>query len=258
MDPVSPAPERPAYPPRLAWALVRLVGAGLIAAAIVAQLSTTLGIAVARDQHLPTVLWNFFSFFTILSNVLAVLTLALGGLWLLIRGGRSLFEPRWMTVLFLCVGTYMVTTGIVYNVLLRGIALPQGATVPWSNEVLHVVGPLLLLADLVLRIARRAASWRVLAAVVVFPILWAGYTLARGEHITNPTTGQPWWYPYPFLNPYLTPNGYLGVGAYVIGISAVIVGVAAIAVWWTRRRRRDSATRTETGIVTAEPVEVSG
>ena len=35
--------------------------------------------------------------------------------------------------------TYMIVTGLVYNILLRGIELPQGSEpIPWSNETLHV------------------------------------------------------------------------------------------------------------------------
>ncbi len=217
--------------PRRLWGAVRIVGAVVIAAAIVVQLQTTLAIAHERGQHLPTVLTNFFSFFTVLSNVLGALTLVIGGVWLLIRGARP--EPRTVSVLFLAVGTCMVTTGIVYNVLLRGIPLPQGATVPWSNEVLHGIGPALFLIDLVLRLGRRL-RWHDLGFALVFPLAWVGYTLVRGEAITNPATGKPWWYPYPFLDPYVTPNGYIGVAGYVVGIAAVILAVAAATVWWTR------------------------
>ena len=41
----------------------------------------------------------------------------------------------------------MVVTGVVYNLLLRGIVLDQGTTVPWSNEVMHLVGPAFMLLD---------------------------------------------------------------------------------------------------------------
>lgn len=37
-----------------------------------------------------------------------------------------------------------------------GGAAAPGTTVPWSNEVLHVVGPLFLLIDLLLAVRRRA------------------------------------------------------------------------------------------------------
>jgi hypothetical protein len=217
------------------WGAARLAGAVLTVAAIVAQLDKTVSVARERDQDMATVLWNFFSFFTILSNVIGAVTLVVGGAWLLLRGARGAVEPRALSLAFLCAGTYMVTTGVVYNLLLRGIELPQGTTVAWSNEVLHVVGPLIFLIDLALRLDRRLA-WRDLLYVAPFPIVWAVYTLVRGELVTNPTTGEGWWYPYPFLDPHQIGYGYMGVAAYVVAIAAAILGVAAVAVWWTRRR----------------------
>ena len=40
-----------------------------------------------------------------------------------------------------------VVTGVVYNLLLRGVELPQGTTVEWSNEVLHVVACAYIVLD---------------------------------------------------------------------------------------------------------------
>ncbi|WP_353114953.1 Pr6Pr family membrane protein [Microbacterium sp.] len=209
------------------WAPARLAAAALTAAAIIAQLIRTLERALhAPDSwaaHLPTVVANFFSFFTILSNVGAVVALALGGVWLLRH--RHGAEPRWLSVLFACVATYMITTGIVYNILLRGIPLDQGSTVWWSNEVLHVVAPLFLLADVLFAPQRRRLPWSTLWIVVAFPIVWVVYTMLRAPLITAPATGAPSWYPYPFLDP-ANVGGYGGVSLYVVGIAVAILVVA--------------------------------
>lgn len=219
------------------WAGLRLVAAALITAAILAQLTRTIDTAAAGQTphggHLPTVVGNFFSFFTIQSNVAAVVALAIGSVWAWRRSSTP--EPRWLTVLFACTSTYMIVTGLVYNVLLRGIELPQGATVPWSNEVLHVVGPLVMLADLMWSPGRRALAWRTIGVVVSFPILWVIYTLVRANLIVSPVTGDPWWYPYPFLDPHVVPGGYAGVAGYATGIAVVICAVAAFVVWVGRR-----------------------
>jgi hypothetical protein len=130
----------------------------------------------------------------------------------------------------------MIVTGVVYNLLLRGIELPQGSTVPWSNEVLHVVIPLFLLADVLFAPRRRSLPWAALGAIVAFPIAWVGYTLVRANLITSPGTGDPYWYPYPFLNPHITPGGYLGVAAYIVGIAVAIIVVGAGVVWVSHRR----------------------
>lgn len=222
------------------WPYVRLAGAMLTLVAIVAQLSRTLSIALESETewggHLPTVVVNFFSFFTILSNVLAVVALALGGIWALRSRRRSDVEPGWLALLLAAASTYMIVTGLVYNILLRGIELPQGATVWWSNEILHVVAPLLMLADVLFAPRRRALPWTGLLAIVAFPIAWAVYTLLRANTVVAPATGDPWWYPYPFLDPHLVAGGYLGVAAYVVGIAIAIIVAAAGVVRVGRRR----------------------
>jgi hypothetical protein len=215
------------------WGILRLAAAALIAAAVIAQLDRTLQNAVANDFHLPTVTANFFSFFTIESNVLAAVVLVVAA----VRGWTSREErdPAWLAVALAAVTTFMIITGLVYNLLLRGIELPQGQTVPWSNEVLHVVGPLLLLLDALFAPRRRGLPWGTVGIIVMYPIAWAVYTLVRAGLITNPGTGEPWWYPYPFLNPHVQ-GGYGGVALYIVGIAAAFALVAWAVVALGRRR----------------------
>lgn len=205
---------------------LRLAGAAGIVAAVVAQLARSIENTTAAGDDVGALLVNFFSFFTIESNLLGAASLLVGAVLLL--AGRS--EAAGFTVFRLVAVTYMTVTLIVYNLLLRGIELPQGQTVPWSNEILHVVGPLLVIVDWLFAPGRNRLEWNRVWAVVVFPVLWAAYTLIRG-----PIVG---WYPYPFLNPDNSENGYLSVAFYVVLIAAVMVGVGAAAIWVTRRGER--------------------
>ena len=222
------------------WPYARLAGSALAVAAIIAQLVRTLAIARDADTawggHIPTVVSNFFSFFTIESNVIAAVALAVGGVWALRSRGAGEAEPRWLAVLLLCASTYMIVTGLVYNVLLRGIELPQGSTVPWSNEVLHVVIPLVMLADVLFAPHRRRLGWGAVGVAAIFPIVWVVYTLVRANLVIAPATGEPWWYPYPFLNPNLPGASYGSVAVYVVAIAVVILAVAALVVGVGRRR----------------------
>ncbi|WP_238335775.1 Pr6Pr family membrane protein [Serinicoccus kebangsaanensis] len=231
---------------RTTWAVVRLVAAGLILAAVVAQARVTIGGAAAAGRDLGLTTVNFFSFFTILSNVGSVVVLAWAGMWLLRSGGdNSRREPPALAVALACVTAYMLVTGVVYNTLLRGIELPQGTTVAWSNEVLHVVGPVLLLLDLTLAPLRRGLPWRAVGTILVVPIVWVVYTLVRGPLVPNPVTGADFWYPYPFLNPNnpdLVPQGYAGVSVYVVGI-ALVIGAVASGVVAVGRARAGSVRR---------------
>ncbi|CAH0238635.1 hypothetical protein SRABI76_02943 [Microbacterium oxydans] len=222
------------------WPYARIAASILALAAIIAQLSRSMQNALQSTTewgtHLPTVAANFFSFFTIESNLLAAVVLAIGAVWAIRHRRTTDAEPHWLAVLLVCVSTYMIITGIVYNTLLRNVQLPQGVTVPWSNEVLHVVIPLFLLADVLFAPRRRALGWNSIFITAIFPIVWAVYTLVRANLIIAPATGDPWWYPYPFLDPHLVPGGYLGVSGYIVGIAIAVIGVAAGVVWIGRRR----------------------
>lgn len=229
------------------WPFARLAAAALGFAAIIAQLSLTVQIALQattpHGSHLPTVWANFLSFFTIDSNILAAIVLTIGAIWEIRHRDEREIEPRWLAVLLVCASTYMIVTGIVYNTLLRGVELPQGVTVPWSNEVLHVVFPLFLLLDVLFAPRRRALPWSTVFIAAVFPIVWAVYTMIRANFVTSPGTGNAWWYPYPLLDPRLV-GGYLGVALYIIGIAVAIIGVAALVVWVGRRRAASASAPT--------------
>lgn len=219
---------------RQATGVLRVAVAALIITAIVGQFVVSWSLVTDRGFFLV----NFFSYFTILSNALAALTL-LAAAWF--SFARPV-EPAWFTVVRVCAATYMATTLVVYNLLLRGISLDQATTVPWSNEILHVVGPLLVVLDWVFAPGRTRVSWRRYWIIAAFPIVWVVYSLVRG-----PIVG---WYPYPFLNP-AQIGGYVAVALYVLAIAAFIllVGAALVAL----SRLRTPGDRAEPQVTAADP-----
>ena len=220
---------------KLLFAILRIAVAAAIAAAIIGQLILTASLAAdANADSVGFVVVNFFSFFTIDSNAASVVVLAAGAL-IALRRGES--DPLLFTTVRAAVVTYMVTTGIVYNLLLRNIELPQGTTLEWSNEILHVIGPLYLLLDWLFAPGRVPLDMKRLWAIVAFPVVWVAYTLIRGPLAIQPATGTPW-YPYPFLNPATSPNGYLSVSFYVLLIALVITSIGAGVIWVSRHRTR--------------------
>jgi hypothetical protein len=221
---------------RAAFIVFRVAGAALIIAAIVGQLITSLGNWASVGITNPTVqLISFFSFFTIDSNVLAVVVFLIGVIFAL-RGRTA--DGRWYAVTRASVTAYMATTGIVYNTLLRGIELPQGTTLPWSNEVLHVVAPILMVIDWLFAPGRIRLEWKTIWIIVIFPLVWGVYTLIRGPLTFDAVTGNDYWYPYPFLNPNIAPEGYVSVAFYLVLIAGVIGGVGALVIKVTRQRER--------------------
>jgi hypothetical protein len=219
---------------RIIFAALRIAVAVAIVAAIVGQLQLSVGYWSDKGGvDIATHVTHFFSFFTIDSNVLSAVVLLVGAYFLLFRKGD---DPQWFNLLRAAAATYMITTGVVYNLLLRGIELPQGSTLAWSNEVLHVIGPLWLLIDWLLAPGRGSIATSQLWKVLVFPLVWAIYTLVRGPLVADTVYGNPYWYPYPFLNPNLSANGYFSVAFYVLLITLVI-SAAAAGVFWVSRRK---------------------
>jgi hypothetical protein len=221
---------------RALFVVTRLAGAALIVAAIAGQLVQSFGFWDSLGLADKTNLFvNFFSFFTIDSNVGTVIVFLIGAV-LLLRGAGD--DPEWFAVLRAAVTSYMAVTGIVYNMLLRGVNVSEGSVLPWSNEVLHVVGPLLMVLDWLFAPGRRRLEWKRIWVIVAFPIVWAVYTMIRGPLAVNDVAGKPTWYPYPFLDPANSAEGYVSVAFYVALIAAIIGGVGALVIWVSRRRER--------------------
>lgn len=212
----------------------RALVAALILAAVIGQLITSLTFWTDRgDRDIPLNVVNFFSFFTIESNILAMVVL---GVVVAAQLGRPRIGRRF-DVLLLCATSYMVVTGVVYNILLRGIELPQGATLGWSNEVLHLIAPLWMLLDWLASPRDRDLHWRDIGTVAIFPVVWLGYTLLRGPATLDQASGNPFWYPYPFLNPANYESGYLGLTFMCLAVAATVLIVAAGLLAFARWRR---------------------
>lgn len=197
---------------------VRIATALAIAAAVAGQLQF-----LADKDLLRTV--NFFSFFTIQSNVLACLLMVgletgagepLGRFARWARGGVTL---------------YMTMTGLIYAVLLAPIAADVSTQLEWVNLVVHVAAPIVVFADWLLsadapRVSLRTALWW-----LAFPVAWLGYTFVRGAIVD--------WYPYPFLDPRDEVPHAAGSWPVVIVstvVLAVLVAGAALGLRWLAGR----------------------
>jgi hypothetical protein len=195
-----------------------------------------LGLAAVAEQYVVHVQRggspaNFFSFFTILSNIFAT-CLLLYEAW---RNGEVSASPLLSRVRGAAV-LYMTITGVVYALLLSG--LPDPYTLPWINRVVHEVMPLVVVVDWVVDPPANPVAFPTALNWLGFPTIFLIYTMVRGA-----VTG---WYPYPFLSP--ASRGYGAVAA-----QCVIILVGAVALIWcivalpTRRggtsRERGAETR---------------
>ena len=180
--------------------VVRAVFGVLTLAALVTQLRVHIGMGA------PVL--NFFSFFTILSNLFAGLVL-LYGVWQLLS-----FQPppAWYEPIRGAAVVYMVVVGVVFVTLLRNTDL--GGLRPWVNTVHHYVMPVVMVLEWLLRPPARRLDASALLPCLAFPVIYLVYTLLRGASTS--------WYPYPFLNP-ANVGGYGVVALYILGMIAVFL-----------------------------------
>ena len=160
---------------------------------------------------------NFFSFFTIESNILAAVVLLAFGLNLVgSPPSRTAEMVRGAAVL------YMVTTGIVYGLLLSGYTDELQTATPWVNNVVHRIFPVVLLADWLIRPPAVRIAFRDALIWLAFPVAYLVYSLIRGPIVD--------WYPYPFLNPDRA-GGYGGVAAVAVGIAVGVIVMTWLVTW---------------------------
>lgn len=151
---------------------------------------------------------NFFSYFTIQNNLLAIVTFLLSVLYT--AADKS---PRWLDTLRGATAVYILVVGIAFSVLLAGLENAVLTAVPWDNTVLHYLIPLAALIDLLLNRPRNMQRFSQSLLWLLYPSTYLAYSLIRGS-----ITG---WYPYPFLNPH--PNGYGPIALTAVGLLILTV-----------------------------------
>lgn len=224
-----------------AWTVLRVAVAITALVGVAAPAEVVIRGAIEGDRHVPTVAANYFGFFTMVSNSAAAVVLLWAAVWFwTTRGGRRESAPLAMA---LAVATACIfVTGVVYNVNVPGMPMARNAILPWASVILHGIVPAFFVFDLFLGPNRRALPWSRVAWILAFPAAWVVYTLARANLVTNTLTGVPYWYPYPFLNPY-QPGGYVTVAGFVALIGLVVLLAAVVVVAVGRWRDRDATRR---------------
>jgi len=175
---------------------------------------------------------DFVAYLTIQSSAAFVIVAAIGGV-VALRSGLD--HPR-LDGARVVVLAWVVTAGIVFALIVqqsgaRGLPLD----VPWSDVALHFVLPAIAVLDWILSPRRRRVSFRLVAVIVGYPVVWGIITMIRG-----PIVG---WYPYYFLDPGQVDNPieFVALSGLALAIFAV-VGVALVALP-VRRKRLTTAPR---------------
>ncbi len=207
---------RVATPSRAGWRGVTAARwwHGVVAATtltgVVWELVGTLGRGPLPGDSTVDLVVHFFSYFTILSNLLVGVVSAM----LLadpLRDGRVFRVARLDALLSIAV------TGIVYNTVLAGLHELSLAGF-FSNLLLHQAGPLLAVAGWLVVGPRPRIDPATIWWSVVAPLAWIVYIFVQGAFTR--------WYPYPFMD--VTQIGYPHAVLNTGIVAVVFLGLAAL------------------------------
>jgi len=189
--------------------ILRLLMAAAVVAAIITQLSNTI-----RNGNSVV---NFFSFFTIQSNIIGVVAITIAAL-----AGPRARSSVWLSQLRGAATLYMAITGMIFSLLLSGADVQT--PIPWVNSTLHYVFPLFIVIDWLVDRSVRPLSFKQGLIFLSYPVAYGIYSLIRGPIVD--------WYPYPFLDP--RTNGYTFVAVMMVVVAIVGLALAWLLCWASR------------------------
>lgn len=195
---------------RAVGSALRLLMAAAVVAAIITQLANTISLG-----HSVT---NFFSFFTIQSNIIGVVAVTTAAL-----AGATARRSVWLSQLRGAATLYMGITGMIFSLLLSGADVQT--PIPWVNSTLHYIFPLFIVIDWLVDRSVRPLSFRQGLIFLAYPVAYGAFCLIRGPIVD--------WYPYPFLDPRL--HGYTFVAVMMVFVAVVGLALAWLLCWTSRR-----------------------
>lgn len=175
---------------------------------LLVQLPLSIQGGVARGDSVPRAVADYFSFYTILTNLLVALVLTVPAVAPRGAAGRLLGHPlaRWTAA------AAILVVGIAYHLLLSDLYDPTGVAA-LTDLGFHYVVPVLYTLTWVLALPLPATDrpGRAIAVLCAYPVAYFAYLLGRGAVVGS--------YPYFFVD-----AGVLGVlGAFrnALGLLAV-------------------------------------
>lgn len=147
----------------------------------------------------------FFSYFTILTNVLVALAMAAPAVAPNSRLGR------WTTTegVRAAIAMYATVVGLIYHLFLHATWTPQGLA--WvANIALHYLMPVAMVLDWLLFVPKGRLRWIDAPRWLAFPLIYGLWTVIHGALIG--------WYPYWFID-----IGALGWGTAMRNIAVLLV-----------------------------------
>lgn len=159
-------------------------GAVLSWGAVILQLYL---IIINRVTTVPETIIRFFSFYTILTNILVAFHFSLRWLKPNSRAGKFISREKVTTA----ITVYITVVGATYNMILRQLWSPQGLQLV-VDELLHSVIPVLFIIYWFVCVPKGKLAWKDVLSWLSYPLVYFVFIVLRG--------GLSGFYPYPFLD----------------------------------------------------------
>ncbi len=193
----------------------RIIGALTGIIALVIQFYLTIAYSPESGlSYLQSVI-KFFSFMTILTNILVTLTYLIPLLSPESKLGLYLESPFSESGVLV----YILIVGIIYHLILANVWNPKGLQL-FADILLHTVIPFMYLIYWILFTEKGTQKYVNCIKWLIYPLIYVIYILIRGA-----LSGM---YPYPFLN--VTVLGFTSVlqNIFLITLCYVIIGAFII------------------------------
>jgi hypothetical protein len=178
------------------------------AAALILQFAITIPLRLSNGDSLGGAVVFYFSFFTILTNLILVLVYS-SELWLWPWLGW-LRSPVTRAMMAAAITLVMV----FYHFVLASTWNPEGLALV-ADTALHYGTPLIYLVWWIATVRHGQLEWADIPAMLMPPTLYLIYVLIRGAAIGE--------YPYPILE-----ANHIGYGAVALNVLAVLIGLTAL------------------------------
>lgn len=173
-------------------------------------------IIMNRKLSVPATVIQFFSYFTILTNILVAVCFTT----LLFKHSANSFFIKQKTLAATAV--YITIVGAIYNLVLRQLWQPQG----WqllADNLLHSLIPVLFVLYWLITVPKNHVQWKDFLPWLIYPAFYLIYILIRGA-FTN-------LYPYPFVDvatygyaKVLTNSGWILIGFVIVSLLFIGIG----------------------------------
>jgi hypothetical protein len=179
-------------------------------------------IIISKQASVPEIIIRYFTFFTILTNIL----IAVGSTVILLvpRSGWGHFFSKATTLTAITVNIIIV--GATYNAILRYIWNPQGLQ-RVVDELLHLIIPILFVLFWLIFVPKGRLKWSNIWLWMIYPLVYLAVILIRGAFSD--------YYPYPFVD--VSKLGYpqtllncLGIAVAFIIASLLFIGIDKLIV----------------------------